>query len=279
MKRGAYLFPTLLTLANLGAGVMSILLASTGHFTQSAWAIIVGIVMDMSDGRIARWLGATSQFGLELDSLADLTTFGVAPAILMYQMALVPLGRPAFMLVAFFSMTAALRLARFNLRAVQTAEPVSHFIGLPVPAAAGILASFVLSYELFGNTEVNVKTIPVLMKQMPIFFRTIPVVMLILSFLMISTVHYGDFKKLKLGRPKSLQSLATIAAGILLIVTYPQNTIFIVFSLYVLSGLLMFSWRTFRARRDRLAASVRRRATDRPEDYQDPASAPWNQRK
>src|SRR5579864_3917994 len=78
MKRGVYLVPSLLTLANLAAGVLSIILAASDHYTSAAWAIIAGILLDMMDGRVARWMGATSQFGLELDSLADLTSFGVA---------------------------------------------------------------------------------------------------------------------------------------------------------------------------------------------------------
>ena len=265
MKRGVYLFPSLLTLANLAAGVAAIIFAAGYHFTSAAWAIIAGITMDILDGRVARWMGATSQFGLELDSLADLAAFGVAPGILMYQMALEPLGRPGFMIVIFFAMAAALRLARYNLRA-QIGEPSHYFVGLPVPAAAGILASFVLSYELFGSADITVKTIPLLMQRMPLFFRTIPVTMMILSFLMISPVHYGNFKRLKLGRPKSLQSLALIVVGLLLIFTYPQNTIFIVFSLYALSGLALFAWRYYRAHRERRMGRLRRRRTDREED-------------
>src|SRR5882762_10386085 len=240
MKRGVYLLPSLLTLGNLSAGIVSMIFAANDRYTSAAWAIIAGIILDMLDGRVARWMGATSQFGLELDSLADLITFGVA---------------------------AALRLARYNLRAQQTTEPSSHFVGLPVPAAAGILASFVLSYELFDTGDITVKTIPLLMKRMPLFFRMIPVTMLLLSILMISQVHYGDFKKLKLGRPKSLQSLTLLTAGLLLVITYPQNTIFVIFSFYVLSGLWMFAWRFYRARRDqRQGRLLRRRSTDRLDD-------------
>jgi CDP-diacylglycerol--serine O-phosphatidyltransferase len=285
MKRGAYLFPSLLTLANLAAGVMAILLSSGGHYTSAAWAIIVGIFMDMSDGRVARWMGATSQFGLELDSLADLTTFGVAPAVLMYQLALNVMGRPGYMIAIFFVMTGALRLARFNLKAQQTTtlEKPSYFVGLPIPAAAGILASFVLSYELFGTDTITVKTIPMLMRRMPMFFRSIPLTMLLLSFLMISQVRYGDFKGLKLGRPKSLQSLGLILAAVLLMLTYPQNTIFIVFNLYVVSGIGWWVWRYYHARRDRrLGQIMRRRSTDRPEADEDLSTSvgfPWNQKK
>src|SRR5262249_20175453 len=150
---------------------------------------------------------ATSQFGVELDSLCDLVSFGVAPAFLMYQVALEPLGRPGYMIAIFFVMTAALRLARFNLKS-QSGEVSPYFTGLPVPAAAGILASFVLSYELFGDETITAKTIPAVMKQMPFFFRFVPLVMIVLSFLMVSTVQYGNFKQLKLSRPKSVQNLA-----------------------------------------------------------------------
>jgi CDP-diacylglycerol--serine O-phosphatidyltransferase len=283
MKRGIYIVPSLFTLANLAAGVMSIIFASSDRFSSAAWAIIAGIIMDMLDGRVARWMGATSQFGLELDSLADLTTFGVAPGVLMYQLALYDMGRPGYMILIFFVMTAALRLARFNLRAQQEVdEKPSYFVGLPVPAAAGILASFVLSYELFDSGNITVKTIPMLMQRMPMFFRLIPLTMLMLSFLMISQVQYSHFKKLKLGRPKSLQSLALFAAGVLLVLTYPQNTIFIVFSLYVLSGLIWFAWRFYHTRRERMAAGrmFGRRKTDHLEE-QDVVTAgvPWDQKK
>src|SRR5258708_3904707 len=248
MKKGIYIIPSLITLGNLAAGVMSILFAMQDHLSSAAWCIIAGIIMDMMDGRVARWTGATSQFGVELDSLCDLVTFGVAPAILMYQVALQPLGRPGYMIVVFFAMTAALRLARFNLRS-QSGEVSAHFVGLPVPAAAGILASFVLSYELFDNNSISVKTIPMIMKRMPIFFKFVPLMMIILSFLMISNVQYGNFKKMKVGRPKSVQNLAFLVVGLLLIFTYPQNTIFIVFSLYVLTGLISLAWRVFNAQR------------------------------
>lgn len=272
MKRGIYLIPSLFTLTNLAAGVVAILFCANDRLTAAAWTIIFGICMDMLDGRVARWMGATSQFGLELDSLADVVTFGIAPVILMYQLALADLGRPGYMIAIFFSMTAALRLARFNLRAQQqnTEPPLGHFVGLPVPAAAGILASFVLSYELFDEGTITVKTIPMLMQKMPLFFRLIPITMLMLSFLMISQVHYGNFKKLKLSRPKSLQSLTLMAAGALLIFTYPQNTIFILFSLYVLSGLWMFALRYYHSRKDqRLGRLLHRRSTDPQEPLGD----------
>ena len=256
-QRGIYLFPSLLTLGNLAAGVMAMIFAAQYHLSSAAWCIIAGIILDMFDGRVARWAGATSQFGVELDSLCDLVSFGVAPAFLMFRVALEPWGPPGYMIVVFFAMTAALRLARFNLRA-QTGEVSTHFTGLPVPAAAGILASFVLSYEMFGNDTISVKTIPMIMKRMPYFYRFVPLVMILLSFLMISNVQYGNFKKLKLGRPKSVQNLAFLLVGLLLIFTYPQNMIFVVFSLYVLTGLISLAWRFYHATRaKRMAGRMR----------------------
>ncbi len=264
MKKGIYLFPSLLTLSNLAAGLMAIIYADGYHLSSSAWCIIAAILLDMLDGRVARWAGATSQFGVELDSLCDLVSFGVAPAFLMYRVALESWGRPGYMIVIFFAMTAALRLARFNLRS-QSGEVATHFTGLPVPAAAGILASFVLSYELFGDETISAKTIPLIMKRMPFFFKFVPLMMILLSFLMVSNVQYGNFKQLKLARPKSVQNLAFLLVGLLLIFTYPQNMIFIVFSLYVLTGLISLAWRFYYAQRaQRMAGPVHygRRKTD-----------------
>jgi CDP-diacylglycerol---serine O-phosphatidyltransferase len=262
MKRGVYLIPSFLTLANLAAGIMSILYASQDHLSMAAWCIIAGIILDMLDGRLARWAGVTSRFGLELDSLCDLVTFGVAPAILMYLVALEPLGRPGYMITVFFVMAGAIRLARFNLKA-QQGEVSTHFSGLPVPAAAGILASFVLSYELFGADAIRVKTIPLVMHRLPLLYKFIPLVMICLAFLMVSSVQYGTFKQMKLGRPKSLQSLVLFLAGTLLIFTFPQNMIFVVFSLYVLSGLTTLAWRTYHAQRaKRMVRRYGRRRTD-----------------
>jgi CDP-diacylglycerol---serine O-phosphatidyltransferase len=281
VKRGIYIFPTMLTLGNLAAGMVSMVFSANGHFTSAAWCIIAGIIMDMMDGRVARWTGATSEFGVELDSLCDAVTFGIAPAILMHQVALEPLGlgRPGVAICIFFGVAAVLRLARFNLKA-KMGEPSSHFMGLPVPAAAGILASFVLSYELF-DTEVTVKTIPMVMHRMPLFFKFVPFVMVMLAFLMVSTVQYGNFKQLKLGQAKSIQMLVLMLAGLFLIFAYPQNMIFVVFSLYVLSGLTSLAWRSYRAGRAKYRGrNMRRRSTDMTEDPLTNLSEtpPWNRK-
>lgn len=245
---GLYILPSLFTSANLIMGFLSVLFSIHGNFSAASWCIIGAIMMDALDGRVARWTKSTSSFGVELDSLADLVSFGVAPSILMYQMVLQTMGRPGIMIALFFVVACALRLARFNIKAHEGAS-LPHFMGLPTPAAGGILASFALSYELFeSGQEITAKTIPLIMEKMPFFFKSIPIMMVIISILMISSVPYYAGKNLKMNRPKSFQLLTLMVIGIMLIVAYPQNTIFIIFVLYLLSGITGYIWRYIRLR-------------------------------
>ena len=248
--RGIYLLPSLFTAANLSSGFLSIIFAINGDYTIAAWAIIFSILMDAVDGRVARWTNATSSFGVEFDSLADLLSFGVAPAILMYQMLLHTLHRPGIAIALFYVLAGGLRLARFNVKA-QNGESSSEFTGLPIPAGAGMLASFALSYELFvtGQEGLARRYIPIVMEKMPFFMKMIPVFMVVIAALMISTVPYIAFKKFKVDRPKSLQLITLILIGIILMITYPQNTIFIIFLGYLLSGVAGYLLRYWRFRR------------------------------
>ena len=120
-------------------------------------------------------------------------------------------------------------------------------MGLPTPASAGMLVSFVLSYELLGPKEyaLNVKTIHVLMDTMPVFFKAMPIVMILLSFLMVSNVPYISFKKIALSRLRTIQLLVLAIVLVLLIIVYPQNIIFIIFTAYVLSGLVVYFTKFF----------------------------------
>ena len=262
MPRGIYILPSLITSCNIAIGVMSIISSFNGDFTKAAWMIFICMALDIMDGRVARWTKTTSKFGVELDSLSDLVSFGVAPAILIYFMILKNLGRSGDAIAIFYVITSALRLARFNVTS-KDGEFSEHFTGLPVPAGAGILASFVLSYQLFEmGSEVTAKTIPLIMKRMPFFFNVVPLFTVIISLLMISNVPYLGFKTFRFHRPKSLQLLILLVVGILLVITYPQNTIFIVFSLYLFSGAGLYLVRYWRLRRsagtrDRLRKSGR----------------------
>ena len=246
---GLYILPSLFTSANLVFGFLSVLFSIHGQFAAASWCVMMSIIMDALDGRVARWTKSTSSFGIEFDSLADLISFGVAPSILMYQMVLQTMDKSGVTIAAFYVVAGALRLARFNIKAHEGGPSSTHFVGLPIPAAAGILASFALSYELFENGSViPVKSIPMIMDKMPMMFKWIPVLMVLISILMISSVPYAAMKNFKLNRPRTFQLLTLLLIGIMLIITYPQNTIFIIFLVYILSGITGYIWRYIRLR-------------------------------
>ncbi len=248
MKKGIYLLPTLLTLGNVSFGMLSIISSSTDLYSRAAWMIIVCIVIDMIDGKVARWTNTQSLFGIQIDSIADIISFGVAPSFMMYKIALARLNTPGIAIALFYVIATAIRLARFNVSASEEfSRPALHFEGLPSPAAAGILASFVLSYELFeAGHEITVKIIPLVEKRMPFFFKTIPITMILVSLMMLSKIYYPGFKKFKFERAQSVQILALVVVAILLIVSYPQNTIFLIFLIYFLIGIIGYIVRMIR---------------------------------
>lgn len=274
VKRGIYILPSLFTTCNLAAGFLSIIWSINGNFTAASWAILVAILLDIVDGRVARWTRTESQFGVEYDSLADLMSFGAAPAVLMYLMVLYTLGTPGIAIALFFVISGALRLARFNTK-TQGGEVPPHFTGLPIPAAAALLASFALSYELFEEgKEITAKTIPLLMQRMPFFFHAIAPTMVLISILMISNVPYVSFKRLKLSKPKSLQLLILIVIGFLLVIAYPQNTIFILFLLYLLTGITEYLIRFWRIRRSLIGSIKARKLAKNSEQQRNSGTSP-----
>lgn len=257
MKKGVYILPTLLTLANISCGMLSVIASSDNLFSKAAWLIIAGAVMDMLDGFVARWTNSQSLFGIQIDSLADIVSFGVAPSFMMYKMVLHKLNNPGIAIALFYVVAVTIRLAKFNILSLKNHSDDSFFEGLPSPAAAGILASFVLSYELFEiGQEITVKSIPLIEKRMPFFFKTIPIMMLLLSLIMLSKIRYVGFKRFKLERAQSIQILGLIVVSIFLIVSYPQNMIFIIFLIYFISGLISYFYRLWRIARNRSGFSL-----------------------
>src|ERR1035437_6238636 len=140
--RKIYIVPNFVTTLNLLCGFYSIILSIQRDFSRAAWAIVIASCFDLLDGRIARLAKATSSFGSEYDSMADLMSFGVAPAILMYQWCLAPLGDAGWGTGFLFVACGALRLARFNVR--HDLVPKGQFQGLPIPTAAGVVATLVI---------------------------------------------------------------------------------------------------------------------------------------
>lgn len=210
--------PNMLTVGNLFLGIVAIILAFQGidYVSYAAITVIVGMLLDGLDGRVARMLNAQSEFGKELDSLSDVITFGVAPAFIMYVAVLQEFQLVGILITAIFPICGALRLARFN---VQAGTP-GYFIGLPITAAGGVLATFALFYHVF----------PKLM---------LPLGMLLLAYLMISRVKYPNFKKV--GIPKGAYWIipVIVALVVLVAVKFPQDfpkLVFLPLILYALYG-------------------------------------------
>jgi CDP-diacylglycerol--serine O-phosphatidyltransferase len=241
LKKGIYIIPSLFTCGNIVCGYLSILSSISENFVKAAWLIIFAIIFDMIDGRLARLTKTTSEFGIQLDSLADLISFGIATSIMMYQFFLIFLGKAGTAIVLLFVLCSVLRLAKFNINANKENVVYNSFTGLPTPASAGFLVSFVLSYELFTGKllqSVTLETIDVLKHNMLIFFRVVPIIMIILSLLMISNIPYVSFKKIKFLKPRAFRVFILLVLFVWLMLIFPQNIIFIVFTLYALSGIV-----------------------------------------
>src|SRR6266436_2469212 len=144
-RRGIFLLPSLLTTGNLFCGFLAIVLSAQSRFVEAAVAVFVGMILDILDGKVARLTKTTTQFGVEFDSLADVVSFCVAPAFMLYVLALQQFGRVAWLGAFLFVICGALRLARFNV--YQGVTDRRYFVGLPTPAAAGIVASTALLLE------------------------------------------------------------------------------------------------------------------------------------
>jgi CDP-diacylglycerol--serine O-phosphatidyltransferase len=254
-KKGIFILPSLFTCGNMAFGILSVMSSINGQFIRAAWILTLALLCDILDGRIARMTHTTSDFGLQLDSLSDLVSFGIAPAMMIYMLVLKDMGKIGAAIAVLFVLSSALRLARFNVMALKGVS-VGNFMGLPTPASAGVLISFVLSYELLGPAELGLsfKSIPILMRTMPAFFKAMPVIMVVLSFLMVSNVPYYSFKHMQLTRTRTIRLLVVFIVLIILIVVFPQNIFFIIFVIYALSGFVMLASRIIRKRRRRKTA-------------------------
>jgi CDP-diacylglycerol--serine O-phosphatidyltransferase len=244
-KTTAVTLPSLFTVANIAFGFFAIILAIDKNFSLAGWFIILAIIMDVLDGHIARLVHGESKFGIEIDSLADFLSFGLAPAYIMYLFHLKDYGFWGYPVVFVYALCGALRLARFNVSSKAGTEKKEAFTGLPIPAAAGILASFVIAYSFF-ELETDRRAIEIVTKQMPFVYNSIAFIMLGLGVLMISRIPYASFKHQNILKPKTVWGVLLVVGMVFLIIRYPQNAIFLVFSLYVISGLLVFLWRGFK---------------------------------
>lgn len=234
MKKGIYLLPNLFTTASMFSGFYSIIASMKGMYEIAAWTILIAIVFDGLDGRIARITRTTSKFGAEYDSLADLVAFGVAPAILSYHWALQSFSKWGWLTAFLFVTCGALRLARFN---VQTAIIDSKvFNGLAIPAGASVVATAVLLYfKLGGEGQFH---------NLSILIGTI-----VVALLMVSSIKYYSFKDLNFFARKPFMSFVLIVVILVIVIAETQIMIF-TFSLgYALSGPAWFLYKLSRRKR------------------------------
>jgi CDP-diacylglycerol---serine O-phosphatidyltransferase len=220
LGRTIFVLPTIFTVGNIFCGYYAILATYYGNYPQAAHAIGIAILLDILDGRIARLTNSSTGFGLQLDSLADVISFGVAPSVLALVWGLSAVDQRMAWTAAFtFMICGAMRLARFNIQAGN----LKHFVGLPIPAGGGAIAAVVYFFEkpvasLLGSY----------LMAAGVFF---------LAFLMVSTIRYSSFKSLTLGR-KSHLTVLIIALLVAAIVYYSKYTLLALALGYCLSGII-----------------------------------------
>lgn len=249
MHRASGVVPSLFTVANMALGFFAIKAAIDGRWIAAPTAIFIAHAMDILDGRVARWMGMTSRFGAEFDSFADWISFGIAPGLMVYLLALKDFGRLGFLLAFFYILTGALRLARFNLKSSEGDETsLLNFTGLPIPGAGGFLAVLVL---LFGIAERGQqgRTMAWIYHQIPFLREGIPIIVFSLSLLMISKIQYSTFKKTHFFRPQSLRTFLITLFVCFMIYAYPQNTIFFLYVGYIVWGLIGTGWRAYKLKK------------------------------
>jgi len=219
--RGVYLLPNLITTGSLFAGFYAIVASIDGRFHAAAVAILVSLVLDGLDGRIARMTKSTSGFGVQYDSLADLVAFGVAPGILVYLSALPPYKQFGWVAAFLFVVCGALRLARFNVQ--QASLDPRYFNGLPIPAAATMIATAIIFYYQIGEWA-------------PERHIYILVMIYLLSFLMVSNIKYMSFKQMELFRRHPFHTLVGMVLIFVVVATAPNIMGFLLMAAYVASG-------------------------------------------
>ncbi|MDA0713617.1 MAG: CDP-diacylglycerol--serine O-phosphatidyltransferase, partial [bacterium] len=229
LKNVLFVLPSAFTLAGVFCGFYAIVRSLTENnqeaLYQAAIAIFFAGFFDMFDGRVARLTKTQTDFGVQLDSLADMVSFGVAPAVVVYKWALLPLGSWGFFAAFFFLACGAVRLARFNVMAARSAKPSKFFTGLPIPLAASMLIILVVAhFKIFGNIPVQ-RNFSVLL------------LMFFLGLLMVSNVPYWSFKDAKLD-VKTVIILLICVGIIWWLGTFFPVSLFLVLllSVYIIAG-------------------------------------------
>ena len=233
VRRGAYLLPSALTMGNMFCGYACIVHAMRSEFHAAAAFIGVAIVLDMLDGRVARMTGTTSAFGLEFDSLADVVSFGVAPAILSFAWGLHPLGRIGWAAGFLFVAAAAVRLARFNIQSASHQDK-RYFVGMPSPPADGVPAATVFMFPqgLTGPWEA----------------AAVLAMVIVPALLMVSTIRFRSFKTFDLQSRRSYPALLLIALVLAALAARPEEVLLVAAYAYLASAFIGLAWTRLRRR-------------------------------
>lgn len=239
LRRGIYLLPSIFTISNILLGFYAVVLGLRGDFQRAVVMIFLAAVLDGLDGRIARLTNTDSDFGKEYDSLADVLTFGAAPALLTYLWGLDQLGRIGWLVPLYYLVCAATRLARFNVQTRKT--DARWFVGLPVPAAAGAICAL-----LFFAPEQGWKS----------WSSGVLLASLVAAgSLMVSTFRYWSFKRIDLRRRWSYRIALPLAAALFIILVHPPAFFLVLMVFYAASGPVSWLWGRLRWRGGREAAA------------------------
>jgi CDP-diacylglycerol--serine O-phosphatidyltransferase len=233
MRKGIYILPNLITLSSMFAGFYSIVASFNSDYERASWAIMIASVFDVLDGWVARMTHTSTRFGIEIDSLSDVISFGVAPGVLVYTWTLSSFGRVGWLGSFFLVACAALRLARFNVQ-MGGAEK-KHFTGLPTPASALVIATTVLAYDELISILENLKLVQladVVGKDYWVLALTF-----LLAGLMVSNITYHGLKEANLKERRPFGILVIIAAFLALVAYHPALVLFFVSMAYIAIGL------------------------------------------
>ena len=266
-RKGIYIVPNSITLAALFCGFYAIVMAINGRFDFATSGIFAAMVLDGMDGRAARMMHAQSAFGEQMDSLCDMVSFGVAPALVAYEWALRPLGRWGWIAAFVYCACAALRLARFNVNTAVVDK--RYFQGLPSPAAAALVGGFIwlTSAMLLAHKDVPIfRSLFGLLVHAPLergdLSWTLFAITLLAGLTMVTNIPYYSFKDLGGRRSMPFVMLVLVALLLAVISIEPATLLFLLFVGYALSGYLIYAWRKATGQH----ASIVSTSTDEPDE-------------
>ncbi|MDF1485218.1 CDP-diacylglycerol--serine O-phosphatidyltransferase [Ramlibacter sp. H39-3-26] len=257
-RKGIYVLPNLFTLAALFGGFYAIVMAMNDRFEQAAFGVFCAMVLDSLDGRVARMTNTQSAFGEQMDSLADMVSFGAAPALIAYEWALRGLGRWGWIAAFVYCACAALRLARFNVNTAVVDK--RYFQGLPSPAAAALVMGL-----LWLMTEAGIKGSEQLYLGAGLWLDVdwlMFCLTLYAGLTMVTNVPFYSFKDMQMKKSVPFTAIVLIVLGIAVINIHPPVVLFLLFMAYGASGYCVYAWRRAKG----LRTSMISMSTDEPEE-------------